>query len=43
MADKKRPFEKAIVTNVLKNDSAVVAAEEVYVKESTLSRQTNLK
>ena len=43
MADKKRPFEKAIVTNILKNDSAVVAAEEVICERVNIESTNKFK
>ena len=43
MADKERPFEKAIVTNVLKNDSAVIAAEEVICERINITSTDKFK
>ena len=39
----KRPFEKTIVANVLKNDSAVVAAEEVICERINIESPNKFK
>ena len=39
----KRPFEWTIVTNVLKNDSAFVAAEKVVCERINITSTNNFK